>query len=157
MPRRFFERHVRPNYEEWLASPLNERLAKNAVADTNNMAARVFHYWRDRDPGQLYGATDEGRYRNELAIRECNDFALVRDVAEAHKHVTLTRKSRKVTRSDQTTPGATAWGEVGYGEGVYGGGPQLVVTLDNGTKRPLTAIVGNVISMWEHLLARWGL
>jgi hypothetical protein len=157
MPRRFFEGHLRPNYEEWLASPLNERLAKNAVADANNMAARVFHYWRDRDPSQVYGATDEGRYRDELAQRECTDFALVRDVAEAHKHVTLTRRSRRLTRSDQTAPGATAWNEGGYGEGVFGGGPQLVVRLDKGTKRPLTAIMGTVITMWERLLGRWGL
>jgi hypothetical protein len=39
MPRRFFDRHVMPNYEDWLASPLDERLAKNAVAEANNMAA----------------------------------------------------------------------------------------------------------------------
>ena len=64
MPRRFFEEHVRPNYEEWLSSPLNERLAKNALADANNMAARVFHYWRDRDPAQVYGVTNEARYRD---------------------------------------------------------------------------------------------
>jgi len=31
MTRQFFDEHVRPNYDEWLASPLDERLAKNAV------------------------------------------------------------------------------------------------------------------------------
>ena len=25
MPRKFFEQHVRPNYEEWLRDPLDER------------------------------------------------------------------------------------------------------------------------------------
>jgi hypothetical protein len=157
VPRRFFEEHVRPNYEEWLASPLNERLAKNALADANNMAARVLHYWRDRDLSQVYGVSNERQYRDLLAERECSEFALLRDVADAHKHVSLTRQSRKVTRSDQTGSGATGWGEGSYGEGVYGGGPQLVVTLDDGTKRPLTAIMANVIKMWERLLTRWGL
>ena len=55
IPRRFFEQHVRPNYEEWLHEPLNERRAKNAVSDANVMAARVFHYWKDQDPNQIYG------------------------------------------------------------------------------------------------------
>ena len=38
-------------------------------------------------------------------------------------------------------PAATGWGEDGYGESMYGDRGQLVVTLDDGTKRSLTAIV----------------
>lgn len=157
MPRRFFDNHVKPNYEQWLADPLNERLAKNAVADANNIAARVFHHWRDLDPSQVNDTADEGHYRSELAARECPDFGLVRDVADAHKHVTLHRPNRRVTGANQTGVGATAWGEAGWGEGVSGGGPQLVVTLDDGTKRPLTAIMANFMEMWERLLADWQL
>ena len=157
MPRRFFDRQVRPNYEQWLASPLDERLARNAVADANNMAARVFHYWKDLDPSQVYGAANEGWYRNKLATQECEDFGLIRDVADAHKHFELDRPSRRLTRSDQTGPGTMGFGEGGFGEGVFGGGPQLVVTLDDGTKRPLTAIMKNVVTMWEQLLACWSL
>ena len=155
MPRKFFEQHVRPNYEEWLRQPLNERLAKNAVQDANNMAAHAFRYWNDRDPTKVYGARKEGQYRNELAKRECPDFAWVRDVAEAHKHVVLTRypEERIVTRFDQTAP--TGYGEGAYGKGPYGG--QLVVTRDDGTSRPLAEIMRNVIDMWERLLDRWTL
>src|SRR5262245_60275179 len=86
-PRKFFEGHVLPNYHEWLASPLDERLAKSAVADANNTAARD---WRGRDLSKIHGATNEGEYRNELAARESPDFGLVRDVADAHKHQLLT-------------------------------------------------------------------
>lgn len=157
MPQRFFDDHVKPNYEEWLADPLDERLAKNAVADANNMAARVFHHWRGLDPSQVYGVANEGSYRSELAGRECPDFGLVRDVADAHKHVTLHRPNRRVTGANQTGPGAMGWGEAGWGEGVWGGAPQLVVALDDGTKRPLTAIMANVMEMWERLLAGWHL
>jgi len=157
MPRQFFNNHVKPNYEEWLTDPLNERRAKNAVADANNMTARVFHYWRDRDPTKVYNTTSERAYRDALAARECRDFGLLRDVADTHKHVHLDRPTRRVTRSNQTGPGTTGWGESGFGEGVFGGGPQLVVTLDDGTKRPLSAIMRNVIEMWERLLAEWSL
>jgi hypothetical protein len=154
MPRKFFDRHVRPNYEEWLRHPLDERCAKNAVQDANNMAARVLRYWQDLDRSQVYGcgAEDETRYREELVERECPDFAWVRDVAEAHKHGVLTRSlpKRVVTRHDQTA--ATGFGKGPYGKGPYGG--QLVVKRHDGTSRPLADIMRNVIAMWERLLDR---
>jgi hypothetical protein len=157
MPRAFFQNHVLPNYTDWLAAPLNQRLAKNVVADANNMAARVFRYWQGRDAAAVYGTTSEGKYRDALVERECKDFGLLRDIADAHKHFQLDRPSRRLSRSDQTGEGALSWGEARWGEGVYGGGPQLVVTLDDGSKRPLSAIVNNVIEMWERLLTRWSL
>ena len=157
MLRHFFENHVLPNYNEWLASPLDGRLAKNAVAGANNMAARVFHYWRGRDLSKIYGARSEGKYRNELAARECQDFGLVRDVADAHKHFELDRPNRRLTRADQTAKGGMGWGEGGFGEGVFGGGPQLVVKQDDGDKRALSAIMQNVIEMWRRLLTHWSL
>lgn len=157
MPRNFYDNHVRPNYDDWLANPLDERLAKNAVAEANNMAARVFRHWRCLDPAQLYGAAREGEYRKELAVRECPDFALLRDVAEAHKHVVLDRCPRQVTRSDQTEPEPHVYrGPSYYGSAVYGGS-QLVVTLDDGTKYPLSEIMQNVMAMWERLLRAWSL
>jgi len=157
MPRKFFEGHVKPNYNDWLAAPLDERLAKNAVADVNNMAARVFDHWRSQGAAQVFGVKNEGEYRNALAAKECGDFGLVRDVAEAHKHVILDRKSRRLTRSDQTGVAQMGYGEGGYGEGAYGCGDQLVVELDDGTKRALTAIMGNAMDMWERLLNSWGM
>ena len=43
------------------------------------------------------------------------------------------------------------------GERVYGGSEQLVVTLDDGSKRPLSAIMRNVMAMWERVLAEMSL
>ena len=157
MPRRFFEDHVKPNYEAWLAHPDKEYLAKNAVSDMNNMAERVFHYWSGRDNSQIFGKQSARQYREELANRECSDFALIRDIADAHKHVELDRTSKQVTKSDQTKPGNIGWGEGGFGEGKFGGAKQLVVVLDNGSKRALSAILKNVMDMWERLLQRMGL
>jgi hypothetical protein len=65
--------------------------------------------------------------------------------------------NRRVTHADQTAKGGMGWGEGGWGEGVFGGGPQLVVELDDGTKRPLSAIMKNVIDMWQRLLKGWSL
>ena len=158
MPRAFFEGHVLPNYKDWLAKPLNSRLAKNAVVgDANTMAARVFHHWRDRDLTKIHGAKSDGQYREKLSAHECPDFGLVHDVADAHKHFELDRRSRRVTRSDQTAEAEMGYGEGGFGEGGFGGGAQLVVELDDGTKRPLSAIMKNVIEMWQRLLVSWSL
>ncbi len=153
MPRNFFENHVKPDYEEWLADPLDERHAKNAVSDANIMAERVFHYWKDHDPTKVYSAKEATPYRKTLVAKECGDFQLVWDVADGHKHVELDREPRQVTRKDQTGVGTLGQGEAKYGEGVYGGAKQLVVTLDDGTKRPLSAIMKNVMAMWERILA----
>jgi hypothetical protein len=136
---------VRPNYEEWQRNRRDERLAKNAVMTASIMAARVLYYWKDRDLGQVYGAQTEHEYREALAARECADFALVRDVADTHRHVEITRASRQVTRYDQTADKPTRWGAA-WGS-AWGG--ELVVTLDDGTSRPLADIMENVIAMWE--------
>jgi len=151
-PRVFFEQHVRANYEDWLQHRTDERRAKNAVADANNMAARLFHYWKALDPSRIYGARSEGQYRNELVVRECADFALVRDVADAYKHVELSRPSRRITRYDQTAFEGTRWNEARWNEAPWNG--QLVVTLDDGTTRPLIKIMQNVFAMWERVLKR---
>lgn len=42
-------------------------------------------------------------------------------------------------------------------EGIFGGTKQLVVDLDDGAKRPLSAIMKNVIAMWERLPAQHNL
>ena len=157
MPRNFFDQHVLPNYDEWLAQPLDERRARNAVAEANNMAARVYLHWKDTDRARVFDANSESEYRDALATCECEDFALVRDVADAHKHLTLDRRSRRVSQASQTGVGSLGWGQARWGEGVWGGGPQLVVTLDDSTKRPLTAIMRNVMEMWERLLVGSGL
>lgn len=157
MPRNFFEGHVKPNYQEWFADPLNERHAKNAFSDANIMAERVFHYWNDRDSNRLYAATGPTPYRKALVANECEDFQLLWDIADGHKHVELNRKPRQVTRTDQTGVGTLGYGEARYGEGVYGGAQQLVVTLDDRTKRPLSAIMENVMAMWERILAEMSL
>ena len=65
MPRKFFDQHVRLNYDEWLAEPLDERRAKNAVADANNMAARVYHHWKDTDRARVFDANSEGEYASQ--------------------------------------------------------------------------------------------
>lgn len=120
------------------------------------MAERVFRYWRGRDPAQIYGAGTPKEYREQLANRECQDFGLIWDVADAHKHIELNRPSRRITHSDQTKKALHVYGGPTYfgAKDAHFGGSHLVVTLDDGTKRPLSGVLENVMDMWERLLAQ---
>ena len=151
-PRDFFEKIVKPSYDEWQADPLSEWKAKAATSNADTMAERVFAYWNMRDRTQVAGAAFASQYRTHLRQNVCADFGLVWDVHDGHKHAVLNRANRQVTTSDQTGVGRMGWGEGGFGEGVYGGGDQIVVQLDDGSKRALSAVMLNVMEMWEQIL-----
>jgi len=48
-------------------------------------------------------------------------------------------------------------GEGGFGEGGFGGDEQIVVQLDDGSKRALTSVTLKVMDMWEQALRQMGL
>jgi hypothetical protein len=151
-PRNFFETIVMPSYREWCSDPLIEWKAKAAACNADTMAERVFTYWYPLDRTQIAGAATASRYRDHLSQSICADFGLVRDVHDGHKHAVLSRANRQITTSDQTGMGRMAFGQGGYGEGTYGGTDQIVIQLDNGSKRALSAVMSNVMGMWEKLL-----
>jgi hypothetical protein len=75
------------------------------------------------------------------------DFGLVRDIDDTHKHLELTRGKRP------TSVVGGAWGSSWWGMwGESWGTREIVVPLDDGTQRPLAAILKNVIAMWERTL-----
>jgi hypothetical protein len=121
-PRDFFEKIVKPSYEDWLSDPLSEWKAKAAASNADTLAERVFSYWSKRDSTQLAGAKSASKYRSHLRENVCPDFGLVWDVHYGHKHVTIGRANRQVSTSEQTGVGKMGWGEGPFGEGVYGGG-----------------------------------
>ena len=158
-PRDFFENFVKPAHRQWKVGPPEEWKSKQAISELNNMAARMFYFWNTKDPAKIYSATTEGNYRELLACRECPDFALVRDVADNHKHVEIGRPSRRVTRSDQTRRVTVQGGTLGsfvLGSSVVGG-DEVVTTLDDGTKVSLLEVADNVMTMWERLLSEMNL
>ncbi len=156
-PRTFFDTILKPSYEAWMSDPLETWKAKAAISNADTMAERIFHHWNKNDQGKIAGAATARQYRDYLKNNVCSDFGLVWDIHDGHKHMTLDRKPRQVTTADQTGISTMGYGQGGYGEGLYGGGPQMVVTLDDGSKRALSAVAKNVMSMWEKLLTDMGL
>ena len=153
--REFFDKYLIPNVREWEGEPLYERRAMNAVLSLNHMADWFF--LQSKDEAKLpMSVTGTKQYREHLVSAECPDFQIIWDVADAHKHFKLDRKSAKVKQAVQTTVGSLGWGQGGYGAGVFGGGPQIVVDFSNNKKRALSTPVQNVVKMWARLLLEKG-
>ena len=122
-----------------MKNPLDIRLAKNAVSDANNMAEYMF---------SGSGFSSPRSYRDHLS-EQCEEFSLVWAIADAHKHVELSRGNRKITRDSQTK-------KIYWGAWPTWGWPkieELVVVLDSGKRMPLLKIFPKVVEMWEELLA----
>ena len=156
-PRPFFDQILKPSYQACLADPLSEWKAKAAVSNAEIMAERVFVYWRGHDQTKIAGADTVRKYRTYVVEHLCPDFGLIWDIHDGHKHVSLGRAPRRVTRSDQTGVSRMGFGEGGFGEGFYGGAEEIIVTLDDGSRRALSAVMERGVAMWEAQLASMGL
>ena len=62
-PRDFFEKMVKPPYEDWLSDPLTEWKAKTATSNADTLAERIFRYWDNKDQAQIAGARSAREYR----------------------------------------------------------------------------------------------
>ena len=147
----FFDTHVVPALDDWRKAPTDIRLAMNAAIALNQMVDHYWHGFAPLDSSRVLNAPNAGSFRGELAKRS-QDFALLRDVAEAHKHVKLDRSVRYVTAAGQTAIRALGWGEDPYGTGPWGGGPSVVIELDNGRRRHLNATAEQVMQLWISML-----
>jgi hypothetical protein len=148
----FFETHVEPNLSAWSAQPIDIRLAMNAVVSLYHMADHFWHAYGSVDPIRVFGTSSAADFRKELAVKN-NHFAVLRDVAEAHKHMYLDRRTRVLTNSTQTAVGATGFGEAGFDTGPYGGGTSIVVKLDDNSRHHLSYLTEKVRSLWITMLA----
>ena len=148
----FFDTHVIPAYEEWTKDTNSIRLAMSAAVALNQMADHLWHAYANVDPSRVFNTVSPTAFRKEMSRRHVH-FAIVRDVAEAHKHVRLDRASRVITGGEQTALGATGWGEAGFGTGPYGGGPSIVAELDDGTKHHFIHPAKEVLQLWMSILA----
>jgi hypothetical protein len=147
----FFSKHVEPAVAAWRSDDLNEQLAMSAAVNLSHMAEHYLRSFTVGDP-KLLGASKLDQLRTALD-RRAPAFSIIRDVADAHKHVSLDRKGRQLTSADQTAVGSMGFGEAEFGYGKYGGGTELVVELDSGEKRHFSALVDATLAMWRGLLS----
>jgi hypothetical protein len=151
-PKVFFVNFVRRSYDDFLGEPSSEYLAKVAVGHANVMAERVWHWLHKTEPAKVFHPGDAGAHRRALAINVCRDFQLIWDVADGFKHVTLSRRGRRVTSADQTAVRGGAFDVAAFDRDAFDTKPTIFIELDDGTHRSLADVLANVIAMWEQIV-----
>ena len=152
-PRQFLEKVVQPNVTEFHTNYDSERHAYNAVAAVDSLTAHIYVWCKRNAPQEIANIENDSHYRESLA-KHSPDFRLLRDIAKAQKHVYLERGKPEVTTAAQMTARPLGWGEGGYGEGRYGGPPQVVVTTDDGDLRYVEQIIAASLAMLEAEMTR---
>ena len=133
----------------------------NAALSAFHMADWVWTTYHKDDPQKVADTQSPSDYSRYLADNGCPDFLVVKDVAEAHKHLKLDRGNpddRVVTSAGATylgSDGATT--RMGLTGTPAAASKRLVVEQQDGTKRVFREVVENVIRMWEERIESEGL
>ena len=99
-PLDFYQEHIDRCVVEALKSVTDVHACKQACAVLNSF----IDYWaRAHQPDP-----DAGNLRGRIAV-SYPEFALLRDIAEAHKHAVLDRPNRKITNTNQAQSRAEMW------------------------------------------------
>jgi hypothetical protein len=148
-PREYLETVVRPNVDDFHTHFADVRHAQNAISTVDALAAHVYVWATANNPAAVASSDHDTAYRDELAARN-KDFALLRDIAKAQKHVHLTRGNPHVLRADQITSRSVALGEGDFGAGRYGGVEQVVVDIEASNFLYVENIVDNALAFLEN-------
>jgi hypothetical protein len=155
-PRQFLEVVVLPNVDEFHTHFADLRLAYNAISAVDALAAHLYDWVKTHAPSTVISITDDTLFRAELAKRD-QDFALLRDIAKAQKHVHLTRGTPQVTRANQITARPIGFGEGSFGSGRYGGPEQIVVDISPHNFAYVEAVVDESLTFLEREMQRLGI
>ena len=152
-PREFLEAVVRFDVAEFRDEYGDIRRAYHAVTAVDALAAHIFVWCRTNAPAEITGLDDDTHYRGQLSERS-SDFRLLRDIAKAQKHVHLERGKPEVTKAAQVVARPLGFGEGGFGQGRFGGPPQVVVATDSGDLRYVEQIVIAALGLLEAEMTR---
>lgn len=147
-PVEFLEQMVRPNIAEFMKDKGDLRLAYNAILSVNALVAHIHHARSEPT------AKDDDKFRNSLAGENSN-YALLRDAANAVKHVRLTRGSPQLSSVGQISAKPMVMADWRCLDEV----PTLdahhvVVEREHGEPRPVSELLAEAV---EFLEGRMGL
>ncbi len=112
-PRDHLELVVRPNMRDMLADLEDLRLAFNAIASVDALAAHIYWWAVHYQPHAVAGIVDDTEYRAKALAPRNNDFRLVFEIAKATKHVRLTRgQPPSVRAADQLMAKSATWDDM---------------------------------------------
>lgn len=146
----FFDQHVTPAISDWQGNELAIYKAKMVATNLNQMADYYFNEFSN-DANKVLGVSSPWQFRDALS-QQYPDFALIRDIADSHKHVLLSRASRRISNESQTRADHVGWDEAGWDDARWGSPEEIVVVDDCGQKHHFIGIVERVSAMWRSLL-----
>jgi hypothetical protein len=154
-PRDFLEAIVRPNVADFHTRFADMRHAHNAISSVDALAAHLYVWAKSNCQAAVASSCNDSAYRGTLAAQN-GDFALLRDIAKAQKHVHLTQGKPQVGSADQVTSRTIGWGKGRWGEGRWGGVQQVVVDIDATKLSFVETIVDNALAFLETEMIRLG-
>lgn len=139
----FFHGTVRPTVEEFFQEHLSLRRGRLAAIVLFHMA----DYWALEKGIKLWAA-------HKTLIEECPDFAILRDVANASKHDVLIKgdASERIVTSSRQVQGTPGIFGAPFGQGMFSEAASILITLNDGTQRPLIGVVRASLEMWTRKL-----
>ncbi|TAY52951.1 hypothetical protein [Rhizobium leguminosarum] len=126
----YFRQIVKPNIDAFFNAP-------STFASAINLATSLYHFheWLfDEFAAAInthLGATfsSKGKFWSHVEATNAK-FGYIRDVTNASKHVRIGggkfRPSTGMTHIANTSIISVSWGQGGFGQGAYGGGPNVV-------------------------------
>lgn len=150
-PHDYLTEVVEPNFADLAANYGSIRLNLNAIHAVDALAAHIYHGSNGAAPGN-----DDTHYRSNLAQRD-PEFALLRDIAKAIKHVRLGRGSPKTSRGDHVEARSLGWDEAAWGDGRWDGPPQVVIQLDGEGIRVVETVAMNALRLLKAEMTKYGL
>jgi hypothetical protein len=130
---------VQPLVAEFIADPDSVRRGLSAAVFLNQL---VDYLWHGR-PGLRGSAKSEAQFRDALAI-QCPAFGVVRDVADAAKHVTLTRSTAQLRNLDSLQAHPSVFDPRVFDPNAFQVG-DVVVAWPDGTTRSLRRAVSEAL------------
>lgn len=154
---------VLQNMEDFRQDPNSLRKGFNAVSSVDAYAAHILNErmiaggdpFEDLGAGRM-GNRDDTHFRGVLAEMDPS-FRILRDVAKANKHAFLERGNPQVNGSGDMRSARLGWCDAGVGEGVDGGGAQLIVQTLAGEQHSLLTILENSLQFLDQTSTGLGL
>jgi hypothetical protein len=147
----FYLHVVKPNVEEFTTTPSQFRTAVNAATSLFHMHDWLYEFKRTELEG-MYKHTFESKgifWRHIETLVPSSKF--IRDLANASKHVQLTRQpSTSMDGISGTVIRSSGFGEGGFGVGRFGG--QNVMMKDAGAVVSLDDCVRELMHFWGELV-----
>lgn len=148
--REFFDEIVVPDFNEFKRDTSSLRTALHSALSLYHLHEWIFASHR------CELGHSKARDFDKALCADFQEFQLIRDVANAAKHMELTRDPQRITHAANTAVQSTGFGEGRFGVGPFGGGPRVRVHVGPTEFEEFLSVAESVLRMWQKMFADKG-